>query len=228
VDAPSASDVGQDYRDLLRAYTQSYWRVYENEAKYQPKFTQLALENQRATRMANLGDAATMSPEIMRILRGYNPQQTALLDTLSNQALEELKLNGALDPAMQRQLQQRIRESQAARGMGYGVGDAALEAYYQTQTAEDRRRANQALASGVATQTANTYRDPFSIMLGLSQPVDKAPVVTNTGGLFGLLGLPYEGRLRSNLATSANRVGLWQTSDTNSTQMAGNVIGAMI
>lgn len=231
VNAPDTSQVGNDFMGLVNSYLQAQGPVYQTEAALQPAYTALANRNLSMTRQSNVNDVAALSPEIMNTLRTYNRPQTGLLDRLTQQAQEQLKLNGALDPATQRNLEQSIRGSQAARGMGYGPGDAALEAFYQTQTAEQRRAANQDFASRVATQTANTYGDPFRILMGYSTPAMNEPSITNSGSLLNFMGIPYQGNLSAAEATARNTTGLYQSMDENSTKFMSGLMstgGAMM
>lgn len=222
VHAPDAGQVGQDFQSMIGAYLNEMPAIYQNEATYQPAYTALSNANTSATRSSSVGDVANLSPQIMQILRSYNPQQTRLLDTLTNQAQQQLGLNGALDPATQRMLQQNVRAGQAARGMGYGPGDAAVEGYYETSTAEERRRANQALAGQVATQTANTYGDPFRYLLGIG-PANNAPSITSTGNMLSFMGIPYQGRLSAASDTARNVTGLYETMDNNQTKFMSSM-----
>lgn len=202
IGTPDASQVGSDFGGLLQQYLNYQPAIYANEAKYQPMYTKLGLQDQTLTRSSNLADAARLAPNIMTVLRNYNPAQTGLLDTLGTQAAEQLKANGNLDPATLRNVQQSTRTAQASRGLGYGPGDAAEEQFYTTQTMEQRRQANQAFASNVATQTANTYRDPISVMLGVSQPVNATPQIMSPAQTDSMLGTVYNARAAANIGNA--------------------------
>ena len=231
VRAPGIDKTTEDWMGMMNAYLQEQAPLYASEAQYQPKYTALSNQNLTATRTSGVNDVNALSPNILNILRSYNPQQTGLLDTLTSQAQNQLAQNGALDPAMERRVQQNVRSSQAARGLGYGPGDAAMEQFYQTQTQEQRRQANQALASQVATQTQNTYRDPFQIMLGYSNPASATPAITSTGNMLNFMGVPYQGRLSAATSTAANVSGLYKSMDENQTKfMSGlmSMAGGMI
>lgn len=227
VSAPDTSGVGNDFASLMGSYLGEQGNVYANEAQYQPQYTALGVSDLGLARQGNVNQVGGLSPQIMSILRGYNPQQAGLLDTLTSQAQQQLALNGALDPATQRTLEQNVRGSQASRGLGYGPGDAATEAFYQAQTQEARRAQNQAFAGNVATQTANTYRDPFSIMLGYSNPVNPGPSITSTGTLASFMGIPYQGRLSAATSTAANNTGLYESMDKNQTQFMSGLMGML-
>ena len=124
------------------------------------------LAQQSAARAANVGDVAALGPQAMSAVRAYDPQATGLLDQLTQTASQRMALNGGLDPFTQRALQQNIRTAQAARGLGYGPGDAAQESDFLTRTREQRANENLTLAGSVAQQVGNYYGDPFMRVLG--------------------------------------------------------------
>ena len=117
-------------------------------------------------RASDLADVQNLGPQAMAALRAYNPQVTANLDTLNNQASQQLQLNGALDPFTKTALGQDVRSGQAARGVGTGYGDAAAEAYYQDATRNQRRQQAQNFAGTVTGTTGAYYGDPFLQILG--------------------------------------------------------------
>lgn len=165
--------------------------LYRTAAKYQPQFMQLALNT-----------AASGAPQVMQTLRSYNPQAAGLLDTLTSQVGNQLQLNGALDPATQRGLQQSVRGSQAARGLGYGPGDAAYEQLYQTQTQEARRQQNQTLAGQVAQMNKSYYGDPFQTLLGYGA----GSQMPDLSSLFGMM---YNGQAAMDTANTNQKNAQW-------------------
>lgn len=128
--------------------------MFAGAQQYQPQFAQLGLTT-----------TGTLSPQMRAILRAYSPEAAGLLDELTRQAGSQLRTNGALDPAARRMVAQNYRGAAAARGFGYGPGEAAMEDFYQTQTQEQRRGENQALAGRVAGINQSYYGDPFARML---------------------------------------------------------------
>jgi hypothetical protein len=210
IDTPNIGQVGRDYGGLLQTSLNYQPQIYQDEATYQPLYTKLGLQNQTQTRTGNLADATRLAPGIMSVLRKYDPSVTGTLDTLGQQAQEQLKLNGNLDPATLRGVQQATRTAQAARGLGYGPSDVAQEQFYTSQTQEQRRAANQAFAGNVATQTANTYRDPISIMLGMSQPVSATPQIMSPQQTDSMLGTVYNARAAANIGNANNQTAMEQ------------------
>lgn len=210
IGTPDTTKVGQDFAGLLQAYLSKQPDIYANEAQYQPMYNRLSLANQTATRNQNINDAWKMEPRIRSVMQAYDPAVTGTLNTLGSQAQEQLKLNGALDPATQRTLEQATRTSQASRGLGEGPGDAAQEQYYLTQTQEQRRAQNQQFASGVAGQTANYYGDPFSKMLGISQPVTATPQLMSPAQTDSMLGTTYNASAAANIGNANAQTAMLQ------------------
>lgn len=133
-----------------------------------PGLFELTRQQNTAQRRADIGDMSVLGPQALAAMRAYNPRVTGLLDQMDSQASDLVSRNGALDPFMQRALQQNYRTGESARGFGGGTTDAAMEAYYQAATQEQRRLQNIQLAGGVAGQEASYYGDPFMQILGRS------------------------------------------------------------
>ncbi len=210
VSEPGAGRVGKSYQGLLAAYLQSMPKIYANEAEYQPKYTALGVANTSAVRAGGAADVARLSPDLYDTARRYDPTVTGLLDTLGQQANEQLKTNGALDPGVKRNLQQNIRSSQAARGLGQGPGDAALEADYETQTMEQRRQANQNFASGVAKQTGDYYGDPFTRMLAVSGKPTTTPEIVSPQQSDSMMGTTYNAAASADIANQNAKTAMEQ------------------
>ena len=140
------------------------------------------LAMQTAARANDIGDVQSLAPAAMAAMRSYNPAVTGLYDSMDQQATALVNTNGALDPFIQHSLQQNYRSGEASRGLAGGTGDAAMEAYYQAATQEQRRLQNLSMAGTVAGQTAGYYGDPFQQVLsrtsGGIQP-QQVPTSTN-------------------------------------------------
>lgn len=137
------------------------------------------LAMQTGSRAQDIADVAALGPAAYGAMRGYNPAVTGLYDTMDQQATDLVNQNGALDPFTQAALQQSFRAGEASRGMAGGTQDAAMEAYYQAATQEQRRLTNLATAGTVAGQTAGYYGDPFQ------------QVLARTSGGVQTPGMPY-------------------------------------
>lgn len=146
---PKAPSTGRVSKDVAGTYA----GLYSTMAEYAPKYAALGMDITEQN-----------APRAMSILRGYNPAQTSLLDQVNTRLGGRLAGHGALDPALRRGLQQNMRGSQAARGLGWGIGDAAMEDFYLTQTQEERRRADEAAAAGLVGLNENIYGNPLAFM----------------------------------------------------------------
>ena len=189
---PSPSDVGANYGGMMQNWLGSQQSTYQNEADYQPKYAALGTSIVR-----------DQAPGLMATLRNYNPGQTGLLDTLTSQAGAQLNLNGALDPATRRAVQQNTRSSQSARGLGQGPGDAAMETFYQTQTQEQRRQQNQNFATDMTKLNQGTYASPFALMAG----VNKTPQITPSEMSNSMLGTVYNAQAAADTGNANMRAG---------------------
>jgi hypothetical protein len=144
---------------------------------------------------------------VMGTLRSYNPGVTGLMDTLTGQARQQLALNGALDPATQRTVQQGLRTGQAARGLATSPGSAAMESFYEAQTQEQRRAQNQSFAQSVAAQSANTFKDPFSVLLGMNTSVPVTPQITSGQTTDSMFGMDYNANSAAGIANANTNAG---------------------
>ena len=131
----------------------------------QPQLSAIDAAGNTATRTADINDIQNLGPEVLAALRNANPQQTALRDELYRQGTEDLAAGG-VSPWEKHQLEQNIRGSQAARGFGYGVNDAAAEAYYVTAADQQRRVQNQQEAAGLISLDQSLYGDPYLQITG--------------------------------------------------------------
>lgn len=135
---------------------------------------------QSASRAQDIADVQALGPAALSAMRTYNPAVTGLYDTMDQQAQQLVAQNGALDPFTQQALQQSFRAGEASRGMAGGTQDAAMEAYYQAATQEQRRQTNLALAGQVAGQTAGYYGDPFQQVLARTSGGVQTPGMSYT------------------------------------------------
>lgn len=129
---------------------------------------------QTASRAGEIGDIQSLGPKALQAMRDYNPQGTALIDAATGQVLNRVNSGGQLDPFTQRALQQNYRAAEGARGFGGGQADAAMEAYYQTATQEQRQLQNIDLANRQAAMNQSYYGDPFAQILQRSSGANNA------------------------------------------------------
>ena len=78
----------------------------------------------------------------------------------------EIALARQIAMFLSRELTQSSRAAQAARVFGYGINDAAIEAFATLQGSEDRRRQRQGFAQSMVGMNQATSADPFMAILG--------------------------------------------------------------
>lgn len=139
-------------------------QLYEEETM--PALARADAASRRINQEADIASLEELAPRAVEAAKAANPQQQALIDELNNQAMEELQAGAGLDPGLRRESQQAIREAQAARGFGFGVGDVASESLFTGQQAEALRRRRQQFAQNIVGVNAATTADPFMAILG--------------------------------------------------------------
>jgi hypothetical protein len=147
-----------------------------------PRLTALGTAENTAIRGADVADVARLGPAARSAIAGYNPGATAMLDTLTNQAQQQLSLNGALDPFTKTMMAQDVNAGTAARGLGTGPADAAALAYYENAQRQANRAAAQTLATGTLGANQGYYGDPFMQILSRSSGQSSVPGLPMTGG----------------------------------------------
>lgn len=153
VDAPKTpkpGKVGQDYLGLINAYAQGTPTILQTEQTYRPQFTQLDLDQLQSVIPTFSNILRSASPDASAIVRGINPGQTELLDSLTRSATAQLNAGADLDPALERIFTQSVRGGQAARGLGYGPADVLEESTALTGLGNTLRREREGFAGTVA------------------------------------------------------------------------------
>ena len=243
-DAPAPRDYGQETRDTLQAQIDLAPDIYASEANPEygrSAFAQLDLQvlkdvmpglieeyqetimpglaeadaaGQRVTRESDIRDVEELGTRATDAFRAANPQQTALMDMLNEQALAELNSGAALPPSLAREVEQSVRSAQADRGMGYGMVDVGQEALVKGLQAEQLQRRRQQFAQNVVGMNAATATDPFLAILGRpGVQVGQAAGITSQGQSFnpGQVFNPesaYAGSLYANNYNAANNAAI--------------------
>ncbi len=205
VKAPKPRNYGQETRDTLQAQVDLAPELYAAEAEFRPKYSQLDVDiaksttpqlldlyettqdrlgamdrrNLAAQREGDIEAIERLGGRARAALDAANPEQAALLAELNRQAQEDLAAGGDLSAFERREIQQSARAGQAARGLGYGLGDAAIESLAQLQGASARRR--EGFAQSMVGINQATGADPFMAILG--RPSSMSP--TMAGGVVG-------------------------------------------
>ncbi len=198
VDAPEPRDLGQEYRETLQAQIDLAPDLFEAESDpaygrpaqakldlsileelmprlmglYEgttmPSIARADAQSRRIQQEADIESLEELAPRAAEAARAADPRQEALLDLLNENAITELQAGASLDPSLRREVQQSVRQGQAARGMGYGVGDVSTEALFSGQAAEALRRNRQQFASNVVGINAATGTDNHLGLIGKS------------------------------------------------------------
>ena len=250
VNAPAPRDYGQETRDTLKAQVDLAPALYRAESTYAPKYQDLQLQllAQAAPQMMGIYErdifpslsrmeADTMSrqraadvaavqelgPQAQEALRSANPQQAALLDSLTARAQTGLDAGSALTPEQMRSAQQASRQAFAARGLAYSPAaafDESLTSVLAGNAEQDRRNA---LAQNVFSLQRQAYGDPFQQILGrpsgtfaAAQGYGAQAQGFNPGQLFNpesqyaadLIGSNQQNQLAARTASAANKTAL--------------------
>jgi hypothetical protein len=144
---------------------------------------------QRARDSERLGDIQAVEQYGQRAtdaFRNANPQQAALLNTLSEQALGDLQLGSRLNDSEMQQVQQSARAAQQARGFGFSPKDSFEEVLRSAEFGNQLQQQRRGFASGVVGLNAATTTDPFLAVLG--RPSQNVPAGMGLAGQAGAAG----------------------------------------
>lgn len=186
--------------------------LYENSIM--PGLARADAASNAISREADIAQVEQLGQRATEAFRNANPEQAALMDRLNQQAMTELDAGASLPPALARELEQQVRSSQAARGMGYGMADVGNEALIKGLQAEQLQRRRQQFAQNVVGMNAATATDPFLAILGRpGVQVGQAAGITgqgmgfNPGNTFNPESA-YAGSLNANNFNAANNAAI--------------------
>lgn len=147
-----------------------------------------AASSQRA---ADIGDVAALGPAMYQALRGYNPQQTQLMDTLNASAQQQAELGGRMTPEQQQAIQNSVMGQRSGMGWGYNPGDLASAAMQATGYSDELQQQRTAQAAQIASLMQAIYGDPFLAILGrpsttaaMGQGIAQQGTQNQTGNVF--------------------------------------------
>jgi len=162
--------------------------IAQLQAQIQPTLTATGTAENTAIRSANVADTAALAPQVSQTLQAYNPQSAGLLSTLTNQANQQLNLNGALDPFTKTAIANDVNAGTSARGLGTGTTDAAAVAYAENAQRTQNRANAQNFAGNVVSANNNFYGDPFTAILGTGS--SGTSTVTSAGNAAPMSSIP--------------------------------------
>lgn len=149
-------------------------------AEVAPQLQATTTATTTAQREADIRDLELNGGRAVAAVRGADPRQEALVSRLNETATAGLDAGSSLTPAQAAEIAQRVRGSQASRGVGFGSPDAITEAFAQGERGLALERDRRTFASGVVGINAATGADPALTLLGRPSSA--------TGGASSLLG----------------------------------------
>ena len=139
--------------------------VLDMITRAQPQIDEMTRQSTQYQREGDVADVEAMGGRATAAFRDA-AGTTGILNQLRTQAEEELGGEGILDPRLRREFAQSVRQGQAARGQGYGIGDISEEAAFTAMQANALRRDRQRFGQSVVGTLQATSADPFMAILG--------------------------------------------------------------
>ena len=209
VNLPNPPQYSDTMKDALSAQVELAPQVYQQEAEYRPRYTELDLqtladtlggaggvpglisqyENQiapaiarqeRTQRESELGMVEALGDRARAAHEAGSPEQAAIGRELGGQALADLQRDDILDPRLRREAQQAYRQGATARGIAYSPSSAAEEAYFTGLRAEQLRNQRRAFAGNVYGMLGSSRPDVYQALLG--RPASVSGAVPSYGG----------------------------------------------
>lgn len=178
--------------NTLNAETALAPNIYSQEATYRPQYAAL--------------DRNLISSNLQPLMQSTNPQQTALLNEMNNQALSQLQMGATLDPSLAHEVQQSVRSGQAARGVGYGPSDVYQEAMQIGSAGQALRDSRRAFAGNVSQQNLATIQ-PYLGLVNNGLFTKSGPTMFDPWSPYAsdLYNTNYNAENARNIAAAANR-----------------------
>lgn len=224
------------YNNLLGALIGSQGKMYDSEAMYSPKYTELGLKNLGTTITGNqetpglldlygqtvksgISNVANNSPAAMEAITKADPATAGLYDKLTAEANRGLDLGANLDPSLTRLATQSVRSQNS--GMLGGTGNAGdyAQALGLSQFGQGLKQNRQAFAQDVAGERTNYFgnwikslMNPasgntlLSAGLGVSGPAGQSGVTSDQNS--NLLNTAFGTQMAQNMNTANNRAAL--------------------
>ena len=139
--------------------------VLDMMSRAQPRIDELTRQSTSYQREGDVQDVEAYGGRATQAFRQASGT-AGILGQLRTQAEQELGAEGILDPRLRREFAQSVRQGQAARGQGYGIGDISEEAAFTAMQANALRRDRQRFGQSVAGTLQATSVDPFMAILG--------------------------------------------------------------
>jgi hypothetical protein len=138
--------------------------LYMNDIS--PALSKVEADVNTSTRTSDIQNVADLGPQALEAMRGSNPQQTALMDSLNERASEELALGGMMSPEQRGAIENSALAKRGAEGWGYNPGDMANAAMQATGYSDNLKSQRQQFGNTMVQQNQAIYGDPFQQILG--------------------------------------------------------------
>lgn len=139
-----------------------------SENDIQPAVRRMQQQDERSRVQGEIDVLRELGPANIEALKSANPGAAKLIDELTSQASDELKLKGELSPEQRALVQQSSREAQAARGMGWSPSDTFAEILKTQDASEALKSARRSFATSVAQLNQGFAGDPYLKFFGRS------------------------------------------------------------
>jgi hypothetical protein len=233
VSAPPPRQFGNEIGQILGQYGAANAAQFENAAQWNPRFQQLGLDmysqavpsinnvlNQAnsATRASTMSDLANYGGQGVDAIRGMNPGQTSIYDTLVSRAQSQLAAGNRLTPNQTYSAANSVRSDWANRGFDRNTLPAQLdEAVALSRTGDNVEQQRQQFAAGVANMGNEFYTRPaMGSVLGSGSDAGNVMGQFNAGtpdtfnSLMGygsdLFNTNYNADAAARIATGNNRI----------------------
>lgn len=196
----------------------------------QPRVDETMAQSKQRQLRGDIEAVEEFGPRAAEAFEAVDPQQQELLDELTAQAQEGL--GEGLTDFEQRQLEQQIRGSQAARGMGFSPSDSFQEVAELSMANQKRRDRNRRFASDVLNMRAASTVDPFQAILGrpAQGPSQANARISQASQFQGRSGSPEFDPFRNPLANEINsfNANAAFSEDIQESNIAAGITGAAI
>lgn len=185
VKPPNTTQVGNDYTGLLQAYLSGQPDVYGAEREWKPQYIEGRIGD-----LERYGGRATAAHRAAE-----DPSSAALRGRLTTAAGDQIALGRSFDD---RDFNNSYRASQAARGLGYGPGDAISESVARSQVGEDLFSRRLGFGQSVLQQNQAFDAPALGVM-------DAGPTIVPQEQNYDLLNTTYNARAAANITNANNQ-----------------------
>ncbi len=158
-----------------------YLDIYANEVV--PAITGAETAANTATRTANVADLTNLGPSALTAIQGANPGQTALMNSLTTTATDQLNLGTQIDPQTASQITNSVLGDFSNRGLGTSSPATLAEGLQLYAGGQNLLNQRESAAGTVANLNQQNYTDPLLAMMGVTNPAagPQGQTLTGTG-----------------------------------------------